>query len=321
MTAETEPTADGNAVWWPSSESRSQSRVGQFMDWVQDRTGRDLASYQALWEWSVTDIEGFWAAVWDYFEVRSHAPPNTVLESHEMPGTVWFPGALLNYAEHAVERPGDFDRIALMGRSQTRPDVDLTFRELRDHVGRAQAACSSSVCEPATAWSAICRTPRRPSSPSSQRRVSERSGPAARSSSAPVRSLRGSRSSSRSCSSRRRATVRDEAGLASRRGHPDPGRTPQPALRDRHRVRRDWRTSGLGRGRPCSTSTPEQNRTSPQSLSIIPSQCSSPPARPENPSRSSTDTAASCSSTSRTTPSPGTSARTTGCSGTRPPRG
>ncbi len=68
----------------------------------------------------------------------SHAPYSQVLASTEMPGAEWFPGAQLNYAEHALGRPEDADRVAVLGRSQTRPDVDLTFAELRDQVARAR---------------------------------------------------------------------------------------------------------------------------------------------------------------------------------------
>jgi hypothetical protein len=35
-------------------------------------------------------------------QVRAHSAPRQVLARSEMPGAVWFPGATLNYAEHAV---------------------------------------------------------------------------------------------------------------------------------------------------------------------------------------------------------------------------
>ena len=54
-----------------------------------------------------------------------------------MPGAVWFPGASLNYAEHALG--GDDRAVAVVSRSQTRGGGQLTFSELRDQVARARA--------------------------------------------------------------------------------------------------------------------------------------------------------------------------------------
>jgi acetoacetyl-CoA synthetase len=56
-----------------------------------------------------------------------------------MPGAEWFPGATLNYAEHAVGLPEDRDRTAVIAHSQTRPPIELTFGELADQVARARA--------------------------------------------------------------------------------------------------------------------------------------------------------------------------------------
>ena len=61
---------------------------------------RGFSSYADLQRWSVEDLEGFWGSVWDRFEVGERGPD--VLSSHEMPGATWFPGTLVNYAEHAL---------------------------------------------------------------------------------------------------------------------------------------------------------------------------------------------------------------------------
>src|SRR4051812_47803503 len=59
-----------------------------------------------------------------------------------MPGTEWFPGATLNYAEHAVGLPEDADRVAVLGHSQTRERQELTWDQLRDQVARGRAGLS-----------------------------------------------------------------------------------------------------------------------------------------------------------------------------------
>ncbi len=90
------------------------------------------ANYDALWKWSVTDLDGFWAAVWDWFGVIGSY--DRVLSSNEMPGARWFEGATLNYAEHVLRESG-----GIIGRSQTRDRVELTADELRRQVGACRA--------------------------------------------------------------------------------------------------------------------------------------------------------------------------------------
>ena len=129
----------GEVLWTPSSDARQTSEIGRFMDFVRDRSGRDFADYQSLWEWSISDLEGFWAAIWDFYGIRAHTPYERVMSSPEMPGVRWFEGATLNYAEHMVGTDEDLDRVAIIGESQTRPRVELTFAELRDQIARARA--------------------------------------------------------------------------------------------------------------------------------------------------------------------------------------
>jgi acetoacetyl-CoA synthetase len=128
----------GDILWEPPADLRRRTEIGRFMDWVGDERGHSVSSYEELRRWSVDDQEGFWGAIWDFFGVRAHAGYDRVLASSEMPGAVWFPGARLNYAEHLVGRDDDRDRVAVLGRSQTRAPVELTFGELRDQVARAR---------------------------------------------------------------------------------------------------------------------------------------------------------------------------------------
>jgi acetoacetyl-CoA synthetase len=138
MTSRAAGVKQGDLVWFPPADALERSRVGQFMAWLRQHRGVEAAGHDEMWRWSVTDLEGFWSAVWEYFGVTSHAPYERVLQSRVMPGTTWFPGARINYAEHALRTP-DPGRVMVLGRSQTRPDLDLTAGELRDQVARARA--------------------------------------------------------------------------------------------------------------------------------------------------------------------------------------
>jgi acetoacetyl-CoA synthetase len=128
----------GEILWTPPGDLRQTTEIGRYMNWLRDERGRDFPSYDQLWRWSVGDLEGFWASIWDFYGVRAHAPYERVLGARKMPGAVWFPGARLNYAEHLVGADGDRDRLAVLAHSQTRPPLELTFGELREQAARAR---------------------------------------------------------------------------------------------------------------------------------------------------------------------------------------
>ncbi|MGW3074745.1 MULTISPECIES: acetoacetate--CoA ligase [unclassified Kitasatospora] len=123
----------------PGPTVRDDSEIGRYLRWLESERQLGFADYDSLWQWSVTDLDGFWSSVWEFFDVRPHTPPTAALGRRSMPDTEWFPGATLNYAEHALGREEDLDAVALVARSQTRAPVELTFGELRDQVARARA--------------------------------------------------------------------------------------------------------------------------------------------------------------------------------------
>ena len=139
MTARSAPPAQGDVLWAPPADARERSEVGRYLSWLEAERGLAFPGYPELHQWSITDLEGFWGSLWDFFEVKAATPYERVLASDAMPGAVWFPGAELNYAEHALGREEDVDTIAVFARSQTREPFELTFGDLRDQVARARA--------------------------------------------------------------------------------------------------------------------------------------------------------------------------------------
>jgi acetoacetyl-CoA synthetase len=129
----------GEPLTVPPSDARERSRLGHYLGWLAAERGLHFADFSELHSWSVTDLAAFWGSVWDYFGVRAHTGPERVLGSRTMPGATWFPGATLNYAEHALGRPEDADTVAVVAHSQTRDVVTLTFGELRAQVADARA--------------------------------------------------------------------------------------------------------------------------------------------------------------------------------------
>ncbi len=125
-------------LWEPTAEVAGNSQLGRYRNWLADTRGVRLESYDELWRWSVADLEGFWASIWDFFGIRASALYEQVLGSREMPGAQWFSGARLNYAEHAVGLEEDAQQTAVIGHSQTRAPLELSFGELREQVARAR---------------------------------------------------------------------------------------------------------------------------------------------------------------------------------------
>jgi acetoacetyl-CoA synthetase len=127
-------------LWSPPANIRETSRIGDFLGYLARERGLFFDDYQALWRWSVSDLPAFWRAIWDYFAVIEHSPPEATLPEPAMPGARWFPGATLNYAEHVLRAPGlgEQDPVVL-GYSQTRPPVRLTVGQLREQVRLVRA--------------------------------------------------------------------------------------------------------------------------------------------------------------------------------------
>ena len=75
---------------------RPQIRL--YQEWLQASRGLSFDSYDALWQWSVTDLDAFWQSIWDYFDLQSPTPHSAVLAVNAMPGAQWFTGAQVNYA-------------------------------------------------------------------------------------------------------------------------------------------------------------------------------------------------------------------------------
>jgi acetoacetyl-CoA synthetase len=117
-------------LWEPSEERKAGSTLAAYMGWLRGERDVPVETYDELWKWSVDEIEEFWASIWDYFDVQASEPYDAVLGSRAMPGTEWFPGARLSYAEH-VFRDRDDAEVAIRHASELRDLSELTWGELR----------------------------------------------------------------------------------------------------------------------------------------------------------------------------------------------
>jgi acetoacetyl-CoA synthetase len=131
-------TARGEFLWEPSAESVERATMTRYMRWLAESRGLAFDDYESLWRWSATEIEDFWASIWDYFDVQAATPYSEVLQDRGMPGANWFPGATPSHPQHIFrgKRGGD---VAVHHASELRELTELTWDELRDQVARTAA--------------------------------------------------------------------------------------------------------------------------------------------------------------------------------------
>jgi acetoacetyl-CoA synthetase len=134
-------TSTPDVLWRPDAAVVERSQMVAFRRWLS--TSRDVrfSGYDELWRWSVDEPEAFWGAIAEFFDVAFHSRPTVVLAERVMPGAEWFPGATLNYAEHAM-RSGDGktdEDLAVVFRREDGLSDRLTYGDLRARVAAARA--------------------------------------------------------------------------------------------------------------------------------------------------------------------------------------
>ncbi len=128
-------TRSKRPLWTPSEERRSRANLTQFMAGLNRSHGLHLRSYAQLYDWSITEMADFWAAMWDYADIRASRSYDVVLENaNAFPGAKWFPGARLNFAENLLRYRDD--RPALVFRGETHKSSQMTYAELYENVNR-----------------------------------------------------------------------------------------------------------------------------------------------------------------------------------------
>lgn len=142
---------EGKPMWTPSPAFRDDSRIAGFLRWLASERQLRFDDYDALWQWSVTDLDGFWDAIRAHFDIRFDTQPSCVLGRREMPGATWFEGATLNYVQQVFRHAGDGamrERCAIRHASETgmaagaaTPDIEeISWDSLERQVAALAAA-------------------------------------------------------------------------------------------------------------------------------------------------------------------------------------
>ena len=128
-------------LWTPSGPRADASTMAQFERWLE--TNRDLKfkDYNAMWEWSVSDLDGFWSAIWEYFDIIHSQTYSEIVATTNVATAKWLPDAKLNYAENILRHAAiDPNRDAVVVHSETFTRKSLSWRQLEQQVGSVAAS-------------------------------------------------------------------------------------------------------------------------------------------------------------------------------------
>jgi acetoacetyl-CoA synthetase len=70
---------EGTVLWTPTADVRARAAMTRYLDWLRQTRGLAFDSYDALWQWSVTDLAGFWQSIWEFFDIQAGRPAASVL--------------------------------------------------------------------------------------------------------------------------------------------------------------------------------------------------------------------------------------------------
>jgi acetoacetyl-CoA synthetase len=122
-------------LWTPSEDRVKNANMTRFMAFVNRKHGKELKSYLDLYQWSVDQIPDFWAAMWEFADIRASKKYEKVIEDlNKFPGAKWFPGAKLNFAENLLRYRDD--RVAFIFKGETQKSARMTYAELYTTVAR-----------------------------------------------------------------------------------------------------------------------------------------------------------------------------------------
>lgn len=126
-------------LWEPSEDRIKQTNIHRFMRVINQMYGLDVKEYQQLYQWSVDNIPEFWAALWDFAEIKCSRTYDRIVDTLDTnPGARWFEGARLNFAENLLRFRDD--RPALVFHGEDRVSVSLTYSELFAEIARVAAS-------------------------------------------------------------------------------------------------------------------------------------------------------------------------------------
>jgi len=122
-------------LWKPSDERIKSTHMYRFMSFVNEKYNKDFTEYEPLYQWSIDKISDFWASMWEFADIKASKSYDQVVDDpHRMPGTKWFSGAELNFAENLLRYRDD--HVALIFQGEAEQVRKVTYKELYNEVAQ-----------------------------------------------------------------------------------------------------------------------------------------------------------------------------------------
>jgi acetoacetyl-CoA synthetase len=128
-------TQGRDILWSPSVERYQASTMAAFERYLSKKHDLTFSDYNEMWRWSISDLNSFWGAIADFFELRFFEQPQKILNKRAMPGAEWFVGAKVNYADQILSKTGRLaEQVAFVSNSETFGRKELTWNNLKRSV-------------------------------------------------------------------------------------------------------------------------------------------------------------------------------------------
>ncbi len=124
-------------VYQPSQSDLTQSHMAQFIQYLQQKYGVNIADYEDCHQWSIEHKEEFWLSICDYCAVHFQQVGQNVLKNEaDFLASRWFDGYRLNYARHLLQNTSD--DIAIYFKAEDKIERTLSFKQLNQQVSSVQ---------------------------------------------------------------------------------------------------------------------------------------------------------------------------------------
>jgi acetoacetyl-CoA synthetase len=141
MIPESPLTGAKSATWVPDPTTSQKTQRAVFEGFARSRAS--IPAQMSLHEWSVTDLDGFWSAVWDFYAVVGEKG-SVAYRASVLPEAVFFPEARLNIAENLLRDWPDAAPIRVVASGEQTGAIvtmaQLTRDELTTRVAEFAAA-------------------------------------------------------------------------------------------------------------------------------------------------------------------------------------
>ena len=112
-------------LWTPSNARIKEANITRFISFVNKKHSLKIDSYDQLYRWSIENVFDFWAAMWDFGEMKASRRYERVVDDlNKFLGARWFVGAKLNFAENLLRYRDN--HIAFVFKGETKKSTRMT---------------------------------------------------------------------------------------------------------------------------------------------------------------------------------------------------